>query len=128
MVAGLNAGPLQRTKIDCVTCHRAGGPGHNALHPPAIDRGAVQRIIDDWSGPAAAAEPVRRSMSRYAVSLGVQCSYCHVPGNWKADDTPAMKTARETEAMIHLPSRRGQDTVGHSAGRRVRQSVACSYA
>lgn len=100
MVAGLNTGALQRAKIDCFTCHRAGGPNHNALHPLAIDRNAVQKMIDGWSGPATTPEPVRRSMSRYAVSLGVQCSYCHVQGNWKADDKPAMKTAREMASML----------------------------
>jgi hypothetical protein len=100
MVAGLNEGPLKQTKIACFTCHRAGGPEHHWLHPPAIDRNAVQKIIDAWPGPATATEELRRTMGRYAVSLGVQCSYCHVTANWKADNTPTMKTARAMASMM----------------------------
>jgi hypothetical protein len=73
MVAGLNEGPLKQTKIACFTCHRAGGPE---------------------------TEELRRTMGRYAVSLGVQCSYCHVTANWKADNTPTMKTARAMASMM----------------------------
>ena len=40
-------------------------------------------------------------MTEYSVSLGVGCSYCHVSGNWKADDKPLLKTAREMTAMMN---------------------------
>ncbi len=102
MVAGLNAGPLQRMKIDCFSCHRAGGPKHNALHPISIDRREIEKLMGTWSGPTMTPEPVRRSMTRYVLSLGVQCSYCHVAGNWKADDKPAMKTSREMAVMMDM--------------------------
>lgn len=32
--------------------------------------------------------------------IGVECSYCHVEGNWASDDKPAKRTARAHFAMI----------------------------
>jgi hypothetical protein len=101
MVDGLNDGPLKPiAKIDCVTCHRAGGRTGRGLHPDGFDRREVEKIVDAWPGPAAASEAVKREMARYQVSLGVACAYCHTPSNWKASDKPAMKTARGMAAMM----------------------------
>lgn len=101
MVAGLNAGPLRPKSIDCVTCHRAGGPEHNLAHPLPLNRSEVERMMAQWPGPATAPEGVRRSMSTYAVSLGVACNYCHVAGDWKADSRPAMKATRAMAALMN---------------------------
>ena len=38
-------------------------------------------------------------MQFIAASLGVECSFCHVPGKMDADDKPAKKTAREMMLM-----------------------------
>jgi len=99
MVAGLNAGSLSPGSIDCVTCHRGGGPDHLFAHPPSLDRSEVEKMLAQWPGPANVPENVRRSMSMYAVSLGVGCNYCHVPGNWKADSKPGIKATRRMVAL-----------------------------
>lgn len=36
----------------------------------------------------------------YARSLGVNCTHCHVPGKWEADDKPQKNIAREMAAMV----------------------------
>jgi hypothetical protein len=101
MVSGLNKGPLQKTGgIDCVTCHRGGGPEHNSLHPRPLDRAVVRKDMETWPGNPRDSEETRRTMTEYTVSLGVACSYCHVAGNWEAADKPAMKRTREMAAMM----------------------------
>ncbi len=45
------------------------------------------------------ADQVVPSMQFIAASLGVECSFCHVPGKPEADDKGAKKTAREMIAM-----------------------------
>lgn len=101
MVAGINSGPLnRRSQIDCYSCHRAGGSEHNRLHPQAIDRNAVEKIVSAWPGPRDTQEGVRRAMGRYSIALGVDCSFCHTPGNWKADDKPQMPVARRMVALM----------------------------
>ena len=40
------------------------------------------------------------AMQVIASSLGVECSFCHVPGKMELDDKPAKKTAREMMAMV----------------------------
>jgi hypothetical protein len=87
--------------ITCFTCHRGGGPQHNSASPMPLNRSAVRAMATDWPPSAsAAAEPMRITMSEYSVSLGVKCEFCHVPGNWKADTKPAMKTTRAMEAVM----------------------------
>jgi len=62
--------------------------------------------------PAAAAVPVnlkvlqvnsgaevQQIMRTFAAGLGVQCSYCHVEGNFASDENPKKETARQ---MIKL--------------------------
>jgi hypothetical protein len=101
MVTGINNGPLRRrSQIDCFSCHRAGGREHNMLHPAAIDRAAVEKIVSAWPGPRDTPEGIRRAMGRYSVSLGVDCAFCHAPGNWKADDKPQMPVARRMIALM----------------------------
>jgi hypothetical protein len=101
MVDDLNAGPLKPFgSIDCVSCHREGGPQHNLASPWPLDRRIVQRIVDRWPGDPHASDDVRRAMGEYSVSLGVACSYCHVPGNWKSDEKPAKKSARAMRTLM----------------------------
>src|SRR5260370_40821685 len=38
-------------------------------------------------------------MQFIAAPLGVECTFCHVPGKMELDDKPAKKTAREMMAM-----------------------------
>jgi hypothetical protein len=101
MVDGLNKGALRHTPgIDCVSCHRSGGPEHQQLHPQPLNRALVRTRMEQWPGNPRDSEEVRRAMTEYSVSLGVDCSYCHVSGNWKAADKPLLKTAREMAAMM----------------------------
>ena len=36
----------------------------------------------------------------YARSLGVDCTHCHTPGKWEAEDKAAKQIAREMSAMV----------------------------
>lgn len=36
----------------------------------------------------------------YARSLGVNCTHCHAPGKWEAEDKTAKQIAREMSAMV----------------------------
>jgi photosynthetic reaction center cytochrome c subunit len=36
----------------------------------------------------------------YAKSLGVNCTHCHVPGEWEKDDKPTKQIARDMAAMV----------------------------
>jgi hypothetical protein len=41
--------------------------------------------------------PIMRS---YTVGLGVQCTFCHVQGNFPSDDNPKKETARHMIQMV----------------------------
>lgn len=45
------------------------------------------------------ADQLNPAMQMMSASLGVECSFCHVPGKFDADDKPEKKTAREMIAM-----------------------------
>lgn len=36
----------------------------------------------------------------YARSLGVDCTHCHTPGKWEAEDKTQKQTARDMSAMV----------------------------
>ena len=36
----------------------------------------------------------------YSKSLGVDCTYCHTPGQWEKDDVPKKQVAREMSLMM----------------------------
>ena len=48
--------------------------------------------------PATRLMPV---MMMFTKSLGIECSYCHVPGEFAKDDKPAKATARRMLKMVH---------------------------
>jgi hypothetical protein len=48
---------------------------------------------------ATTGQEVRQIMRTFTVGLGVQCSYCHVQGNFASDDNPKKEIARH---MIHM--------------------------
>src|SRR5882672_8226788 len=51
MVVGLDNGALRNTRgIDCVSCHRGGGPEHHMLHPQPLDRALVRLRMEQWPG------------------------------------------------------------------------------
>jgi hypothetical protein len=48
------------------------------------------------------ADQLGPAMQFIAVSLGVECSFCHVQGKMDADDKPAKKAARDMMAMMAM--------------------------
>ncbi len=102
MTTDLSKGPLKPYgSVTCFTCHRGGGPEHMMAHPAALNRSAVRAMLNEWPADARATpEPVRLTMNEYAVSLGVKCEFCHMPGNWKADVKPPMKVTRVMETVM----------------------------
>ena len=60
------------------------------------------------------ADQLQPAMQFIAASLGVQCTFCHVEGNFAADDKPPKKTARammEMTAAINQNNFHGQRQV-----------------
>ncbi|MGE0814412.1 MAG: c-type cytochrome [Vicinamibacterales bacterium] len=52
------------------------------------------RVLKGWDG-----ERVRAEMQRMADALGVQCSHCHVQGNFASDEKREKRTARRMIEM-----------------------------
>src|SRR2546427_479427 len=67
---------------------------HNALTAPQTHKNltVLKDVPADQIGPA---------MQFISVSLGVECSFCHIAGKMEADDKPAKKTAREMITMTN---------------------------
>src|ERR1017187_8719669 len=57
----------------------------------------VYKNITELKGTPA--DQLGPAMQFISSSLGVECSFCHVPGKMDADDKPAKKTAREMMSM-----------------------------
>ena len=63
---------------------------------PAVD---VFMNITQYKGVTA--ERLLRIMEfGFSRSLGVNCTHCHVPGEWESDDKGAKDTARAMSAMV----------------------------
>src|SRR5262245_49098446 len=43
---------------------------------------------------------IRFVMQGFAQALGVQCAYCHTPGDFASDSNPKKETARKMIAMV----------------------------
>ena len=52
---------------------------------------------------------VRQVMQRFTVGLGVQCSYCHVAGDFASDENPKKEIARKMLLMIKQINRNFPD-------------------
>jgi len=79
MLRGLNDGPLRGLGgISCWTCHR-GQP-----IPARLPRASWEAIAAAHSADFAGRDDLGLTMSVYAASLGVDCSHCHVAGDWPA--------------------------------------------
>jgi hypothetical protein len=58
---------------------------------PATEVFKNVRVLTDFN-----ADRILRIMERaFTRSLGVDCAYCHVPGEWDKDDKPTKQIARE---------------------------------
>ena len=84
MVNGINAGPLKGVEpITCWTCHR--GQTRPARLPRPLWEGIQSTHTADF-----ASKPDRAlAMSVYAASVGVECTHCHVAGDWAATTKPS---------------------------------------
>ena len=98
MVRTLNAGPLAGVKnVECLTCH-AGQP-----QPARLPVASWRAVQNDW--PASlpdSSDQLKLAMSVYSASLGVDCSYCHAPGDWRSDAKAPFRTVARMNAMFAL--------------------------
>jgi hypothetical protein len=53
------------------------------------------------------------TMRAYSAALGVRCSFCHVEGNFAADDKPQKKMARRMISMTQDINARFEDNKVH---------------
>ncbi len=51
------------------------------------------------------AEDVMRAMAFFTTSLGVDCTHCHVAGEFEKEDKEAKQTARKMYAMVQLSNK-----------------------
>ncbi len=78
MVRALSNGPLRALGgVTCWSCHR-GRP-----IPARIPRAAWESLALAHAGDVAGRDGLGLTMSVYAASLGVACTHCHVPGDWR---------------------------------------------
>jgi photosynthetic reaction center cytochrome c subunit len=73
----------------------------HSLDGPAIEPKTAEQVYKNIVGlKGTPAEQLLPAMQVISSSLGVECSFCHVPGKAELDDEPAKKTAREMIAMV----------------------------
>src|SRR5579862_3191955 len=56
---------------------------------------------------------VGQIMRTFTAGLGVQCSYCHVQGNFASDDNPKKETARKMIRMAMKINAEFEDSKMH---------------
>lgn len=56
---------------------------------------------------------VRQIMRTFTTGLGVQCSYCHVQGNFASDENPKKETARHMIRMTAEINKQFPDSKMH---------------
>jgi hypothetical protein len=56
---------------------------------------------------------VSQIMRTFTAGLGVQCSYCHIAGNFPSDENPKKETARQMIAMTKLVNAQFPDKKMH---------------
>jgi hypothetical protein len=110
MIAFINDTPFQgQNKVSCWTCHHGNlDPAKLAPDPEAVKRTALLIHIPPEDEEKNASEVFRNIqvmkevpagrlpfvMTFFSRSLGVECSYCHVEGQWEKDDKEPKRTAR----------------------------------
>jgi photosynthetic reaction center cytochrome c subunit len=75
--------------------------GQHSLDGPVMESKTAEQVyknIVQLKGTPS--EQLLPAMQVISSSLGVECSFCHVPGKAELDDKPAKKTAREMMAMV----------------------------
>jgi hypothetical protein len=107
-------------KVSCWTCHH--GSPQPAISAPDDLRPKMQAALTDndkyfskedrpagevyknlqvpqWK--AMPAPRLKFAMAFFTVALNVDCSYCHVSGEWEKDDKVPKQTARKMFAMVN---------------------------
>jgi photosynthetic reaction center cytochrome c subunit len=98
MVLGLNEGPLRGVgSVSCWSCHR-GRRTPARLPRPAWESIATAHAADFVAGR----DGLGLAMSVYTASLGVDCSHCHVAGDWTAASKPAHQMVQVMAAIFNL--------------------------
>ncbi len=63
----------------------------------------AEKVFKNIQTPMLKGSPAARLLAvmefGFARSLGVNCTHCHVPDKWEAEDKPQKQTAREMAAM-----------------------------
>ncbi len=72
---------------------------HGGAAPPPADKAAEEVYKNIIQLKGTPADQLGPAMAFISASLGVECSFCHVPGKFELDEKPAKKTAREMMAM-----------------------------
>jgi hypothetical protein len=132
MLASLSATDFDVLELpSCWTCHRGStvpdpGPPPGLGPPPdapGFSGEAVSPIFSTEPGPARQvyenleqygdlpADALRGVMESYARSLGVECSHCHVAGDWASDAKVTKLVARR---MLEIENRIERDFLGGS--------------
>lgn len=98
MVETLNGTALSATGgVTCWSCH--GGSRRPSRFPAELLTTQEAR----WpQALAAASQSVKITMSVYAASLGVECTHCHDPADWKAPATAAHRVVATMNSMFEV--------------------------
>ena len=98
MVRGINDGPLRELGgVTCWSCHR----GHAI--PPRLPRADWEPIATSHAADfAGGRDGLALAMGVYSASLGVDCSHCHMPGNWTDASKPAHQTVKLMMTIFNL--------------------------
>ncbi|MGA9769874.1 MAG: photosynthetic reaction center cytochrome c subunit family protein [Blastocatellia bacterium] len=104
---------ISTDKVTCYTCHRGlPKPGPQSFRPPGWEPPKENRWADQGDKTAEQVfkniqifkgEKVANWMSIMTFMsscLGVDCTFCHVPGAFEKDDKPAKQTARKMLNMV----------------------------
>ncbi len=98
MTKGLSEGPLKDLGgVTCWSCHRG------RVTPARLPRDAWDPIAKAHAADFAGGRPnLDLSMAVYSASLGVQCSHCHVDGDWKDGSRRGYRLAGRMAQMFDL--------------------------
>jgi photosynthetic reaction center cytochrome c subunit len=77
-----------------------GGGGQQPQAPPKPGQLAPDYFKNIKVLKNVPAEQLRTQMQYFAASLGVQCNFCHVQGQFDSDDNPRKDRARKMMAMV----------------------------
>ena len=119
-----------KTRVSCWTCHRgeihpADSPADFPARIAAVAVPPELQLSDDEAKQSAGkvfknlkllggrkAGNLRNAMAAFTVSLGVQCTHCHVDGDFASDAKPAKERARD---MLRMAARANAHIGGRGA-------------